>query len=77
MTKWVMGVFLWKFAASAEARVSLSISILISILFSLQHSFLLWAHAPEATPRKPLRPLANEKNVGPSSSLAGPIQAFY
>jgi hypothetical protein len=40
-------------------------------------SHLLWAHAPEATPRKPRHPPANEKNVGPSSSLAGLIQAFY
>jgi hypothetical protein len=38
---------------------------------------ILQAHAPEATPRKPLLPLANTKNVGPSSSLAGPIQALY
>ncbi len=33
---------------------------------------LLWAHAPEAAPHKPLHPPANERNVGPSSSLAGP-----
>ncbi len=26
-------------------------------------SHLLWAHAPEATPRKPLHPPANEKNA--------------
>jgi hypothetical protein len=40
-------------------------------------SLLLWADAPEAALRKPLRPPNNEKNVGHDSPLAGPIQTFY
>jgi len=63
-------------AIKAMQRIAICKVIAIKATFPC-FLLILWAHAPEATPPKPLRPLANKQNKGPSSSLAGPIQAFY